>query len=147
MRRIEVWRPVVGGEDKYEVSNLGGVRFFRNKRPLTQTEQKGYLNVTIHGKKRTVHSLVLEAFVGPRPAGFVTRHIDNDPANNKARNLEWSTQRKNIADKAKFGTDHNANKTHCPYRHSYSDAYRYTDKNGHARRICRTCQKARSRSA
>lgn len=126
----------------YEVSTWGRVR--KDGELLKLTEQKGYLHfgvLTPEGrKKRQVHVVVLETFVGPRPQGHVTRHMDNNGLNDYVENLRWSTQKDNIADKKKYGTDYNAAKTHCPQGHTYSDAYRYTDKNGHARRMCRTCQ-------
>ena len=40
-------------------------------------------------KARKVHELVLEAFVGPCPAGCKPIHIDGDRANNKLENLEY----------------------------------------------------------
>lgn len=36
-----------------------------------------------------VHHLVLETFLGPRPAGQVGHHIDGDIRNNHAENLTW----------------------------------------------------------
>lgn len=46
--------------------------------------------------KNFVHALVLSAFVGPRPNGFVCNHIDCNPENNWVENLEWVTQSKNV---------------------------------------------------
>jgi len=58
---------------------------------------------------RSVHQLVLEAFVGPRPKGrerYEARHFpDRDPANNKLSNLGWSTQSVNQRDRVFHGTD------------------------------------------
>ena len=48
---------------------------------------------------RTVHRLVLEAFVGPCPPGLECRHIDSNPANNDLGNLAWGTRAENIADR------------------------------------------------
>jgi hypothetical protein len=54
---------------------------------------------------RTVHSLVLEAFVGPRPPGAVCRHFpDRDPANNRLENLQWGTSEENTDDRDCHGT-------------------------------------------
>lgn len=46
-------------------------------------------------KIRTVHSLVLDAFVEPRPLGLVCDHIDSDRSNNLPMNLEWVTPTEN----------------------------------------------------
>lgn len=57
-------------------------------------------------KRRSVHSLVLEAFVGPRPEGMECRHFpDRDPANNQLSNLQWGTPKENADDKIVHGTD------------------------------------------
>lgn len=39
---------------------------------------------------RTVASLVLKAFVGPRPLGFESFFLDGDPANCSLGNLRWA---------------------------------------------------------
>ena len=52
-----------------------------------------------------VHSLVLEAFVCPRPAGMQACHYpDQSPLNNSVGNLRWDTPLGNIRDKAENGT-------------------------------------------
>ncbi len=81
---IEVWRPVVGYEDLYEVSNLGRVRslsriILRNngikqtikERVISTVKNKnGYLYVALYKngllKTCTVHRIVAEAFL-PNP--------------------------------------------------------------------------------
>jgi hypothetical protein len=42
-----------------------------------------------------VHHLVAEAFIGARPAGLVTNHIDGDKLNNTPANLEYVTAAEN----------------------------------------------------
>ena len=75
----EEWRPVVGYEGWYEVSNLGRVRRMRPSRNthvgrvLVQSlRRKGSYRVVSLSKENEVHSrfvhcLVAEAFLGPRP--------------------------------------------------------------------------------
>lgn len=55
-------------------------------------------------RRRRVHQLVLEAFVGPKPPGHETRHKDGNRANNHVQNLAWGTSRENEADKKRHGT-------------------------------------------
>ena len=55
----------------------------------------------------TIHTLVLEAFVGPCPPGMVGRHYpDRDPANNALANLSWGTPSQNVQDSLEHGTHH-----------------------------------------
>jgi hypothetical protein len=56
----------------------------------------GYPLVTLCNRKRYyVHALVLEAFVGPRPAGHETNHINGNKADNRLENLEWVSTSEN----------------------------------------------------
>lgn len=55
-------------------------------------------------KKFPVHILVLQAFVGPRPDGMVSRHGQCGRFCNRAENLTWGTQKQNIGDKHRDGT-------------------------------------------
>lgn len=96
----EEWRPVVGQEGRYEVSSLGRVRFvgprLRNGVPgrvlRPSVMSNGYYGVGVGTRTtRTVHSLVAEAFIGPRPDGCEVNHIDANKLNNALANLEYVT--------------------------------------------------------
>lgn len=63
-----------------------------------------YMYVQVAKRSRSVHSLVLAAFKGPRPPGMEARHLDGDSTNNAASNLEWGTHKQNVQDKYKHGT-------------------------------------------
>jgi predicted transcriptional regulator len=68
-------------------------------------QRSGHLNVHLgRVDRRSVHTLVLEAFVGPRPDGTECRHLDGNPANNRVENLAWGTKLQNEADKVRHGT-------------------------------------------
>ena len=101
----EVYRPVVGFEGLYEVSNQGRVRKTDGKQ-LKLTLDPRYWTATLFSprQKRSVHSLVAEAFLGPRPDGMVVRHGPNGPLDNSVENLSYGTQRQNIHDKSRDGT-------------------------------------------
>lgn len=51
-----------------------------------------------------VHRLVLEAFLGPCPAGHEGSHLDGDPSNNDMHNLIWETRLDNMRRQASHGT-------------------------------------------
>jgi hypothetical protein len=68
----------------------------------------GYLIVRLRkggsGYTRTVHRLVLETFIGPRPRDMECIHKDGNPANAALSNLRWGTHIENEADKRRHGT-------------------------------------------
>lgn len=104
----EEWRPVKGHEGRYEVSSLGRVRSLIRAEPriLKPTRDwKGYHRVSLSGKTRTVHLIVLEAFHGPRPDGLQASHLNDDKDNNTSDNLAWETPRKNYDRRAENGGD------------------------------------------
>lgn len=108
---LEIYKPIVGYEGLYEVSNIGNVRTALGKttksvrhgervwkqrvlkaRPL---KQGGHLRVQLYkdkkGKDFLVHRLVAQAFI-PNPKNEpCINHKDSDPQNNNVNNLEWCT--------------------------------------------------------
>ena len=50
-----------------------------------------------------VYTLVLEAFVGPRPSGMQCRHLDGNVGNNHLYNLAWGTAKENATDREHHG--------------------------------------------
>lgn len=153
----ETWRPVLGFEGIYEVSDRGRVRSVErvavrsNGRPHTVRSKmrsakrlrKGHLAVTLvkDGQlyNRTVHRLVLESFVGLRPEGMMCRHLNGDPADNRLENLAWGTASENQQDALKHGVNPNASKLSCPRGHPYDGPNLITAKTG--RRMCRACMR------
>lgn len=90
----------------YLVSNHGQVRHRFSCDPRKQQGDR-YLWVSFRGDGknfvRTVHSLVAEAFLGPRPDGFQVRHLDGDRHNNHATNLAYGTAKENALDREWHG--------------------------------------------
>lgn len=113
MSLTEVWRPVVGYEGYYSVSNLGNVRgedrvikhvrakggtcLYKGKMLKLKLRDDGYINVVLQrdGKKKTVmvHRLVAQAFIHNDKPDVKTKvnHKDEDKTNNQVSNLEWCT--------------------------------------------------------
>lgn len=95
------WLPVPGLEDRYEVSDQGHVRSLRRgNRFLGSDVCRGYKRVTIHcpvrgQHTRYVHTLVAEAFLGPRPEGMECNHLNCDKLDNRVENLQWVTRSEN----------------------------------------------------
>lgn len=73
---------------------LGQARYFR----VGLSTDKGPRPVAIH-------TLLLDAFVGPRPTGMETRHLDGNPHNNALSNLCYGSSKANAADCRRHGRD------------------------------------------
>ena len=120
---MEEWRPVVGYEGLYEVSNMGRVKSLERtarcglnggcyrtvpERILKlNKDSNGYLQVNLckDGKRKNclVHGIVAQAFL-ENPMGYTeVNHIDEDKTNNCMDNLEWCSRSYNLTynDRAK----------------------------------------------
>jgi hypothetical protein len=105
----EVWKGIIGFEERYEVSNLGRVRSLLNTRQNKNVSSKilkinlnhkGYPIVTLvkncKYKGKSIHRLVAEAFIeNPNNLPHVN-HIDGNKLNNNVSNLEWISNTDNI---------------------------------------------------
>jgi hypothetical protein len=74
------------------------------KRIYSYLAKNGYLMVRLYrggrgtGKTVSVHSLVCEAFYGPRPEGKEVCHGGVNRQDNRPENLSWGTHTKNLGD-------------------------------------------------
>ena len=111
---MEIWKDLPGQEGRYQVSNTGNVRstdrpvrvvchgvdtvrIAKGKLLRPGRNKSGHVTVAIgKGNSRQVHQLVLEAFVGPRPAGCEVLHLNHNPADNRLENLRYGTRSKNL---------------------------------------------------
>lgn len=109
----EEWRPVVGYEGLYEVSNMGRVKSLErvkwnnggyckvSERILKPCDDgHGYLKARLFkdGKRKNcyVHRLVATAFC-ENPMGYTeVNHINEDKSDNRADNLEWCSRQYNV---------------------------------------------------
>lgn len=157
----ENWKPVVGYETRYEVSDNGRVKSLAREivhsnrksktkeKILNQAQLKnGYKTVTLHrndgGRKVYVHRLVLESFAGACPQGMETRHIDGNKENNALPNLTWGTSSENNLDIVRHGRHNHGSKRTCKYGHDKNpnNSAKYGKKNGY--RVCLACTRART---
>lgn len=149
MENFENWKVVEGYEGLYAVSDKGRVKSLRRNKLMSPAFTKdgyGRVALSVKGEKRYVyvHTLVLEAFVGRRPfEDFVARHLNGNPRDNRAKNLTWGTQKENVADSVRHGTNYQLRKTHCPWGHPLSGVNLWRD--GQGNRHCRCCGRARGR--
>ena len=145
MKQAEIWLPVVGFENWYWVSDLGRVKS-RRKVLAAGPDAYGYPKVSLcrNGVAKTarVATLVMAAFVGPRPMGMEIRHFpDRNPANCSLANLSYGTHSQNEKDKIEHGTHQNASRMYCRKgKHPlFGDNLIVTKR----QRVCRECARQR----
>ena len=109
----EEWRPVVGYEDRYLVSNYGKVKsldilvnckgghqrlHIGREKPIRKNN-RGYCMVNLCRDNKCanalVHRVVAEAFIPVVEGKPQVNHIDGNISNNCVDNLEWVTDNEN----------------------------------------------------
>lgn len=114
----EVWKPIIGYEGLYEVSDMGRVRRLTQRNKVCNrayvyprilkpcSHSKGYKQVTLSRNgvslSRSIHRLVLEAFIGERD-GMQGAHLNGVQSDNRLKNLKWVTQAENELHKVSHG--------------------------------------------
>lgn len=114
----EIWKPIAGFENEYEVSNYGNVRSVdrivfipRRNKTIQPVEfkgitlkpnimhQNGYLYVDLMRNqtktRRSIHRLVAQAFLENPEQLPCVNHKDESRDNNCVDNLEWCTAKYN----------------------------------------------------
>jgi hypothetical protein len=107
----ELWKDVVGYEDRFLISNYGRVLSKKTKKILSLgTHKTGYkvLSTKIGGRNGfykciKVHRLVAEAFLDNPDNLPQVNHIDGIKTNNCLDNLEWISNQGNIQHALKIG--------------------------------------------
>lgn len=113
----EIWADVPGYSGFYEVSNFGRIRSltrtttqmnngsrcvhtYSGKTLSLSEDENGYLRAHIskNGKAETVliHRIVASVFCEIKPGCDIVNHLDCNPRNNRADNLEWTTYKGNM---------------------------------------------------
>jgi len=109
----EVWMPVVGWENAYEVSNRGNVRSIdrlvnsknntkalrKGKMLKSKIDKYGYVIYSLISPRKKsyvgAHRLVAMAFITNKENKPTVNHIDGNKLNNNIGNLEWATWTEN----------------------------------------------------
>lgn len=142
MKSKEVWKPIDGYDNLYEVSDMGSVRNRLTGEVLKQyPNNKGkYLAtpLTKNGKRALVrvHRLVAIAHIDNAEGHKLVLHKDDNGNNNTVTNLYWGSKSNNTYDAIRNGKHPHANKTHCKRGHEYTEDNTKKTRDG---RACRKC--------
>ncbi|WP_426716516.1 NUMOD4 motif-containing HNH endonuclease [Corynebacterium auriscanis] len=157
----EIWKPIVGYEGLYDVSNQGRVRSLDRTVPtvngatrtvkgkiLAQSnDHHGYLWVSLKDgarrSRKSVHSLVMGAFFGKRPKGMDIAHMNDDPFDNRLVNLYYCTRSENMMDMVRNGGHFRMQQNSCANGHEFVDANLTNSKKKNGHRGCKSCERAR----
>lgn len=113
----EIWKPCVGYEGLYCVSNIGRVKaekrvLIEQNTGVVRTKKEHLMRLHLKDgraytvgmigydgshKNNFVHRLVYQAFVGDIPDGYEIDHIDSDSKNNNLNNLRACTHKMNVS--------------------------------------------------
>lgn len=92
-------RRAIPSHPDYEASSKGHIYRKGSSKPLIgDPNAKGYLRVTLNDTRYTIHKLILETFVCPRPGRLQGRHLNDNKLDNRLDNLRWGTQEDNVRD-------------------------------------------------
>lgn len=97
---MEIWKPIVGYENLYEISSAGRIRRKDGRILKPWRTRNGYIHATLcNGKSKKqvlMHRLVASAFLEKPTGKDVVNHKNCNPSDNRAENLEWVSQSENV---------------------------------------------------
>jgi len=108
----EMWKDIAGFEGLYRVSSHGriksmsrerstgnGVATYKGRIIAGYTRKDGYVTVNLYKKGvphiRYLHRIVAKTFIENTSNRRTVNHIDGNPSNNTADNLEWASYSEN----------------------------------------------------
>ena len=95
---MEIWKPIIGYEDLYEISSFGNVKSLqkglkKEKILKNRPDDSGYVRVDLrlNGKPKTIrtHRLVAIHFIPNVYNNPQVNHINGNKSDNRVENLEW----------------------------------------------------------
>lgn len=159
----EQWKPIPEWERHYQASDHGRIRsitrittYIDGRRRTRQgtllagsADSTGRQRVVLAGdgrrQTRTVSTLILEAFVGPRPGSdYECCHGDGCPGNDHLSNLRWGSRADNREDMRRHRTHRHVQRTHCPYGHRLGVPNVTPGRASRGWRSCLACARARN---
>lgn len=106
--RIEIWKDVIGFEDRYRVSNLGNIYSKYKNKVLTPSKDKdGYRHITLYSGKgyhkffRMSRMVTINFIPNPKNLPQVN-HKDHIKDNDVVDNLEWCEDYENQRKRSEY---------------------------------------------
>ena len=108
------WKPVLGFEGYYEVSNKGDVKSLTNRKTMkngvsklfrgkvlsSYSDKDGYRCIDLYKdgvrSKKKIHRLVCESFIRPPLENEQVNHINGIKYDNNISNIEWVMPKENV---------------------------------------------------
>lgn len=161
----ETWKPVVGYEGSYEVSDHGRVRsldrwvhhgkgdsmrrmYGKMLKPSKDAQGRMVFSLRKDGKTKQakVHRVLMQSFVGECPPNMEVCHNDGNSTNNCICNLRYDTHSSNCMDMVIHKTHGMKFKTHCRNGHEFTEfnTLHHARKGAASQRVCRSCWAAKS---
>lgn len=108
---------------------------------IAHKNQYGYGTYSIQSRSYMAHRVAYELEIGPIPDGLEIDHLCRNRGCVNPAHMEPVTARENTL-RGEGITAINAQKTHCPKGHKYTDENTYMKSDG--KRVCRECSRTAS---
>lgn len=122
----EIWKPIEGYENLYQISNLGRVKSLpkpyknnaisKEKILNPRINDNGYCVVELYKERKRkvyrIHKLVIQNFIGNNDKLDVN-HLDGNKQNNRLDNLEYCTRKENMIHAVRMGLSKGCIKVKC----------------------------------
>lgn len=120
LQRFKIINEIMRSKNWARYPHIDGIYVSKDGRVFSSISAKerkqyktnsGYLCVHAeYGKNKTVHSMVLETWSGPRPKDFEASHLNGIKTDNRLSNLKWCSRSENQFHRVAHGTDNRGEK-------------------------------------
>lgn len=120
----EIWKPIYGYGNIYEISSLGNIRKLDGGSVNVNKGDYKTISVRKHGIV-SIHRLVANAFIPNTENKPEVNHINGIKTDNRVENLEWCTRSENVKHAYDTGLLKKAQKVPHIKNKNYFDAFKF----------------------